>query len=565
VSADLDAAARPTVPGDGAAAAAAAVSDVVEYIFEEYPYIARRAGRHDFDGRLPEVTRRSTARLEQLRATVRGHLTALPDSADAELRADLDTALRLLDHECFRVHALGQVHQGAMDWVYESDVSVYLGSPYAPAAERVAALRAHLAQLPQFLRQAAGTLNTWIPAGERLNGIDRAKGQAAVIGGAVAQLERDHPELVTEQLRAAAVAAAAACEEYARAIEAAGPAKALLGPELLAELLRTCEGIEQPAAELVAEIEAEIESLVSALDAAAAGLGVGDRRAAYDLMAAQFSAGTVLASVRSVIDRLTGFWTEQDVVPVETANPLELRGLGRAGRSTEVVFTIAPPLEQARQPHLLYVPEPPAPAVSGGARGLREYLNDPMLEMLAVHEVFAGHYLQVETALRGPSVIRNSIFWFSGFTEGWAHYAEELAIACGLAQGRPLVEVAQLRFALEAAIRSLVYLRVHLGQWTFAQARDRAGLICHWTPERAAREVLEVASNRNRAMYALGKLQVRRWRRAAGVGESRPELRRFHHRLMRCGSAPLSTVWRYYLDGQRAGGPDAAVSPQPRP
>jgi len=52
-------------------------------------------------------------------------------------------------------------------------------------------------------------------------------------------------------------------------------------------------------------------------------------------------------------------------------------------------------------------------------------------------------------------------------------------------------------------------------------------------------------------MYTLGKLRIRRWRALAGVGDSGPELKTFHDRLMRCGSAPLSTVWRYYLDGQR--------------
>jgi hypothetical protein len=44
-------------------------------------------------------------------------------------------------------------------------------------------------------------------------------------------------------------------------------------------------------------------------------------------------------------------------------------------------------------------------------------------------------------------------------TEGWTHFGEELAIEQGLAADHPLVEIAQLRFALEAATR-LVYLSV---------------------------------------------------------------------------------------------------------
>jgi hypothetical protein len=52
-------------------------------------------------------------------------------------------------------------------------------------------------------------------------------------------------------------------------------------------------------------------------------------------------------------------------------------------------------------------------------------------------------------------------------------------------------------------------------------------------------------------MYTLGKLRIRRWRELAGVGAAAVDLKVFHDRLLRCGSAPLSTVWRYYLDGQR--------------
>jgi uncharacterized protein (DUF885 family) len=63
--------------------------------------------------------------------------------------------------------------------------------------------------------------------------------------------------------------------------------------------------------------------------------------------------------------------------------------------------------------------------------------------------------------------------------------------------------------------------------------------------------VLAVVADSGGAMYALGKLHIRRWRELAGVGGTAADLKAFHDRLIRCGNAPLSTVWRYYLDGQR--------------
>ncbi|MET1075302.1 MAG: hypothetical protein ABWY11_21830, partial [Umezawaea sp.] len=108
-----------------------------------------------------------------------------------------------------------------------------------------------------------------------------------------------------------------------------------------------------------------------------------------------------------------------------------------------------------------------------------------------------------------------------------------------------------LRFALEAATRALAFLSVHSGRSRFGAAVLRSVELCGWSPERATREVLAVVANADSAMYTLGKLHIRRWRGLAGVGGSAAELKAFHDGVTRCGSAPLSAVWRYYLDGRR--------------
>jgi uncharacterized protein (DUF885 family) len=144
-------------------------------------------------------------------------------------------------------------------------------------------------------------------------------------------------------------------------------------------------------------------------------------------------------------------------------------------------------------------------------------------------------------------------------TEGWAHFGEELAIEQGLAADHPLVEMAQLRFALEAATRLLVYLSVHSGRWTFIEACARASALTGWSAGRTIRDVMETVAHRTRAMYTLGKMEIREWR-SATVSQADWTLREFHGRIMGCGSAPQSTVQRYLADGRRAAGAvDAAA------
>jgi hypothetical protein len=526
-------------------AALSSVSAVVDYVFERYRLIGRWAGRRDLDARLPDVVPDSLSDVDNLLRAVTVRLDVLPEDADPELRADLSTAVHVLSDERFRIAELGRVHRAPRLWLAETDVGAYLRREYAPWQERVTALVRHLAQVPDFLAAAAKTLGRTLPAGERISGVETGRARAVAIRELVAGLVAEHPELAGDRLTGVAAAASAACTAFADAVAATEPARAVLGPDLLAAYLEAAEGVDTPVDELLAEVEAEVANLVARLDALAARLGAGSRQEAYELLNAQVPEGSVVTALTGMIERLREFWVEQDVVTVTSRHGLEIRPAREQATSAEVAFDIAGPFDTVPQPHVLYVPEPRDPAA------LRDYLNVPMLEMIAVHEVFPGHYLHYEATPPDATVIRRCVPSFPATTEGWAHYTEELAIERGLAEGRPLVEVAALRFALEAATRLLVFLSVHSRRSRFGAAVAEAASLCGWSPERAAREVLAVVADGSSAMYTLGKLHIRRWRALAGAGDSATELKAFHDRLVRCGNAPLSTVWRYYLDGQR--------------
>lgn len=537
--------AQPNAPHD---LASAAVTDAIEYIFEHYPHVARQAGRHEFDGRLAPVGPWSPSDLDGLRSAAERELRSLPPAASPELRADLGAALKVLEDQHFRMGELGQRYLGPLDWLAATDVTAYLNTPYAPLDERVAGLDAQLAAVPEYLRQGIRALGTQVQAGERMRAVEHARGQAAGVIKVVEQLHLDYPQLAAAHRMSAAAEVSAGCAEFADAVAATVPTKALYGPELLAEFLRAVEGIEHSVADLLEEARAEVASVLVALDSVAADLGVDSRQQAFELMTDQVSAGSVIATMSDIVAGARDFWSQQDILPVAAEVPMEIRPMSGFTGVAKISFTISAPFEQVRQPHVLWVPELPESAGPDTIRG--QYLNDPMLAVIAVHETFAGHYLQAELCSTGPSVIRTCVPWFPGFSEGWAHYVEELAIEHGLAEGRPLVAVAQLKSALEAATRLLIFLSIHTRQWSFADAVRHAVEYCGWSMERAAREVLVVASDADGAMYALGKLRIREWRKTSGAEQTRAGLWNFHDRLLRCGNAPLSAAWRYYLDGQ---------------
>lgn len=542
---------------EGFGRAETSVDAVVAYIFDRYPHCARRAGLHEYDARLPQPGPRSQAGLDRLRTTVLTSLGSLPATADPGLRADLDAAAKFLETEQFEAEHLGWDHPGPAEQLAEVDVSVYLRRPYAPLPQRIDALTRHLRGLPEFLRRAGEVLGPSMPAGARLRCLESAAHHTARLRGLVAELAAGHPELDLDRVADAAGPAAVACETYTRAIAGMAPVGGVLGPDLLGAYLGATEGITRPVSELLEEARDEVASLSSALNEVSAQVGAASPAQAYGLLADQVGDRPVLDAVHCAIDTAREFWLSQDIIPMSVTNPMEVALVPVGAGSAEVVFDVAGPLEKVPQPHLLCVPD-----LQGDDPGSlrRQYLNDPMLAVVAVHETFAGHYVHTEAALRRPGVVRNCVRWSAGFPEGWSHYTEELAVEYGFAEDRPLVRVAQLKSALEAAVRLLVFLSVHMRRWTFAEAVRQATTLCLWSPDRAVREVLVTTSHLSTAMYTLGKLHIRAWRRSLGPHAGRAELRSFHERLLRGGYAPLSTVWNHCLD-TGAPHPDAARIP----
>lgn len=512
---------------------AAAVEAVTNHFFRQYPSFGRRAGWHAADGLLPDLER-PAAELSRLHAAVADNEGV---TGDPELRADLSAARHMVRTEQFQLLALGQRRLAPLEVLAETDLSPYLRD-YAPEAERVAALEAHLAALPGFLAESAETLPARLPAGDRLRGQELAQAQAGHVSAVTSRLAPARSGL--------AEAAASACAEYGRAIADTKPAAQLYGPDRLAEFLLAVEGIARPASELLDAARAEVATARAGLDALARQLGVADRGEVVALLAEQVNPDAA-GAFAAITERLRAFWARVDLVSTDTVTPLEVDHADGLSSVATVEFQVSAPLERLRPPHVLYLPEPPAEPGSAPSTLRRQFLNDAMLEVIAVHEACPGHYVHAEAAARGGSVIRTCFPWISGLTEGWAHYVEELAVEHGLAAGRPLLSVAQLRSSLDSAARLVAFLAVHLRQTSFAGAVGEAVDSCGWSAERAAREVLAVTSQPMGAMYTLGKLTIRDWRDSAGI-TSQPELKQFHDYLLRCGTAPLSTAKQYWLD-----------------
>ncbi|OWK30090.1 DUF885 domain-containing protein [Sphingomonas dokdonensis] len=106
---------------------------------------------------------------------------------------------------------------------------------------------------------------------------------------------------------------------------------------------------------------------------------------------------------------------------------------------------------------------------------LRDSFDRPKfgLATLTHHEAVPGHHLQVMTALESqdiPLIRRRG--GFSGYTEGWALYSEQLADEMGMFEGDPLGQVGYLQSLLFRATRLVVDSGLHHKRWSREKATE---------------------------------------------------------------------------------------------
>jgi hypothetical protein len=521
-------------------------------VFAANPAAARQSGDHRFDGVLADIGDEAMGRrLDQLDflGAALGGLD--PAALDAGERADLGMARRLVADESFRIrHLRDPWHDPQWALWRGADVFGYVTRDYAPVAERTESLCRHLEQLPGWLHAAAGMLDPELPAGPRTQAIEAATGYASFYRDEVrAELGDLGDARLARRLDAALALGAAACEAFARAVEARhGRDDDVLGEARFCALLEAQEGVHETAASLTRQADAELAALGAATAEVAGEVGAGGVDAAYAALEAERpTAAGLLGTTAGMLDRLRDFWIASGVVTIDPEVHCRVRATPAFMSWVTAAYDSPGPLDPPGLPHNYFVtPVQPGWSDEQADQWLR-HLNLACLENISVHEVYPGHFVHAVCGMRGGGGLVRRAFWFPAVGEGWAHYTEQLAIEEGLAEGRPLLHLAQLQDALLRACRFRCTLGIHTQGMSVEEGTRLFTEQAHIPRLAAEREAMRATHDPMYLVYTYGKLEILRWREqlAAHPGFS---LRDFHDRLLGCGFVSLDVARDYLLE-----------------
>jgi len=178
--------------------------------------------------------------------------------------------------------------------------------------------------------------------------------------------------------------------------------------------------------------------------------------------------------------------------------------------------------------------------------------NRPVMNLISIHEVWPGHYLQFLYSKQFPTKTRKLIYCTTN-VEGWAHYSEQMMLEQGFGNGDPKIQLAQLSEALLRDCRYVVGIRMHTKGMTVEQG-TRVFMEKGFAERAVAfEEARRGAYDPTYLCYTLGKLLVYKLRehyqKARGGSYS---LTGFHNEFVRQGGIPIKLVRRILLPGDTA-------------
>jgi hypothetical protein len=173
----------------------------------------------------------------------------------------------------------------------------------------------------------------------------------------------------------------------------------------------------------------------------------------------------------------------------------------------------------------------------------REYvMTRGELVSTTVHETYPGHFVQGQWLRRAPTRAQKTIDTYS-FSEGWAHYVEQMMIDEGFVAESHETRLGQLADALLRDCRFVVSIGIHTQGMTLQAAERRFIDECHQDVATAHEQAVRGTFDPGYFAYTLGKLQILELRaearRRLGASFS---LQRFHDALLSHGSPPIPLI-----------------------
>lgn len=524
-----------------------AVTTVAEY-YSRNPERAANAGLHQYDGQISDLSPDSIA--EYLSWVMKSR-------SEAESYADLegldaferDYLIAAMNEEEFNFGTADYWSRNPAAYVGRLGFSVYIDREYAPLDVRMRGYLQYVAHFPAYFETMRSNLQPPLAA-------PFIQMSLARFGGLVSYLETTVPGIFSSvedealqsefaSTNAAAVESVRKIVEWLEGLRETAHDDFALGGERFLEMLRAMEGVNITLADLKAAGEQDLGRNLGRLDEACAEYAPGSSiKECVQRVQDKKPEGGAVAGARVQLPGLRVFLEERKLVTIPGTEEALVDEAPPHRRTNSAYISIPGPYEVGL-PSVYYI-APPDPTWSEKDQ-LAYIPGESDLLFTSVHEVWPGHFLQYLHSNRAKNNIGQHFGAYT-FSEGWAHYAEEMMADAGLDEGRPDIRIGQLLNALLRNARYLSAIGLHAEGMTIEESHKLFEEKAFADYGTAAQQSLRGTYDPGYLNYTLGKLMIRKlredWTKGRGGREAWGQ---FHDKFLSFGYPPIPLVRREML------------------
>ncbi len=540
-----------------------------EAVAEEYikSYLAARPlqgtnlGLHEYDGKITDYSRLALdAELSRLRRFDDRLAKFDPSKLSPRQSIDLRILQAAVKKELFQMQDMSIFERNPMVYARAADLNIYVQRNFAPLEDRVRSLAAIESQIPNILIAARTNLNDVLPKPYVQLAIQIARGASDF-------LKKSLPAAVTglkdEQVRVAFQdanrRAANALSDYAGWLEREKLPKAsldfALGEEKFRRGLAQTELVDLPPQKILEigmqQLKAEQEAFAEAakkIDPNKPPIEVFKQ-----IQSEHPTPENLIPDVAKDLDKIRKYVSSHHLVTIPSDVRARVKETPQYRRAVSFASMDTPgPFEKRATEAYYYV----TPTESDWPDKQKEEwltaFNYYASDIVSIHEVYPGHYVQFLRLNASPASKVEKIFGSYAFIEGWAHYCEKMMIDEGYgsptdaapseeeAKRAAKYRMAQADEALLRLCRLCASIKMHTQNMSVDEATKFFQDNCYYEEKPARQEAMRGTFDPGYLNYTLGKLQILKLRDdyKAQQGDEF-SLQKFHNELLNHGMPPI--------------------------
>ncbi|HEV2994983.1 MAG TPA: DUF885 domain-containing protein, partial [Chthoniobacterales bacterium] len=415
----------------------AVAEEYIKGYFAAHPLLGTSIGLHEYDGRISDYSRLALdAELARLKRfddrLAKFDLGKLGQRQSIDLRI-LRAAIK---KEIFQRQEMSIFERDPTVYARAADVNVYIKRNFAPLEDRVRSIIAIESQVPNITIAAKTNLDPILPKPYVELAIQIARGSTDFLRKNLAEAVT---ELRDDRIRAEFFEsnrkAAAALSDYAGWLERQRLPKATaefaLGTGKFRRFLAETELVDLAPEKILelgmAQLKKEQDAFAEAAKTINPEKSPGD--VFKEIKSEHPTAENLLPDIGKDLEQIRKFVTTRKLVTIPSDVRARVKETPQYRRATSFASMDTPgPFEKRATEAYYYVTPPDADWPQKQQEEWLTSFNYYNADVISIHEVYPGHYVQFLRLNASPASKVEKIFSSYAFVEGWAHYCEKMMI-----------------------------------------------------------------------------------------------------------------------------------------